>query len=137
MIYTLKNDKLTVEINSLGAELTSVKSTDGHEYIWQGSEWKKHAPILFPVCGRDIVSKYLLEPVFVDDGDVEAFADNMRKGGLAACEHSADKYQSLHITLRNALSLHHTDRGARVSPRGDRCEQCRAEYVCRGVRGTL
>ena len=58
MIYTLKNDKLTVEINSLGAELTSVKSESGYEFIWQGSEWKKHAPVLFPVCGGLLDSKY-------------------------------------------------------------------------------
>ena len=58
MIYTLKNDKLTVEINSLGAELTSVKSDSGYEFIWQGTEWKKHAPVLFPVCGALLDGKY-------------------------------------------------------------------------------
>ena len=58
MIYTLKNDKLTVEINSLGAELSSVKSASGHEYMWQGSEWKKHAPVLFPICGGLLDSSF-------------------------------------------------------------------------------
>lgn len=58
MIYTLKNEKLSAEVNSLGAELTSVKSSSGHEYIWQGQEWKKHAPVLFPVCGGLLGSKY-------------------------------------------------------------------------------
>ena len=58
MIYTLKNEKLTVKINSLGAELTSVTSASGYEFIWQGSEWKKHAPVLFPVCGALLNSKY-------------------------------------------------------------------------------
>ena len=58
MIYTLKNDKLTVEVNSFGAELSSVKSTDGHEYMWQGAEWKKHAPVLFPICGGLLNSSF-------------------------------------------------------------------------------
>lgn len=58
MIYTLKNEKLTVEIDSFGAELTSVRDTDGHEFIWNGSEWRDHAPILFPVCGRLLDGKF-------------------------------------------------------------------------------
>ena len=58
MIYTLKNESLVAEINSLGAELTSVKSVSGYEYIWQGQEWKKHAPVLFPVCGGLLGSKF-------------------------------------------------------------------------------
>lgn len=58
MIYTLKNDKLTVEVNSFGAELSSVKSNAGYEYIWQGSEWKKHAPVLFPICGGLLDNKF-------------------------------------------------------------------------------
>lgn len=54
MIYTLKNDKLTVQINSIGAELTSVKSADGCEYLWQGDPtyWGEHAPWLFPICSH-------------------------------------------------------------------------------------
>lgn len=61
MIYTLKNEKITAEINSLGAELSSVKSESGYEFIWQGSEWKKHAPVLFPVCGGLLGSKYIFK----------------------------------------------------------------------------
>lgn len=58
MIYTLKNEHLTVEINSFGAELTSVKSSSGHEFIWQGDAWRDHAPVLFPICGRLLDGKY-------------------------------------------------------------------------------
>ena len=40
--------------SDLGGELISAKSSDGTEFIWQGHErsWKKHAPSLFPICGR-------------------------------------------------------------------------------------
>lgn len=58
MLYTIKNDKLTATVNSLGAELSSVRSTEDHEYIWQGEEWKKHAPLLFPICGGLVNSSY-------------------------------------------------------------------------------
>ncbi len=34
-MITLKNQYLTVLINELGAELTSVKDSEGIEYIWQ------------------------------------------------------------------------------------------------------
>ncbi len=50
----LKNDFLTVEVSTLGAELQSIKDQQGHEYLWQADPnfWPRHSPILFPiVCG--------------------------------------------------------------------------------------
>ncbi len=55
MLYTLKNDDLTVTVNDLGAELWSVTSNrHGTEYLWQGDPtfWKDRSPIMFPFCGR-------------------------------------------------------------------------------------
>lgn len=54
MIYQIKNDVLEVAVNSLGAELWSVKDKEGKEYLWQGDEnsWKNRATNLFPFCGR-------------------------------------------------------------------------------------
>lgn len=54
MIITLKNSRLTVEIDDLGAQLCSVKNGAGTEYIWQADPaiWNRHAPILFPIIGR-------------------------------------------------------------------------------------
>lgn len=59
MLYTLSNDKLTVKIDDLGAELVSAKG-NGCEYVWQGDQkhWDGHAPILFPICGRLFQKKY-------------------------------------------------------------------------------
>ncbi len=59
MFYTIKNDKLTVTVSDLGAELMSVVK-NGCEYIWVGSEdiWPGHAPLVFPICGRLFESKY-------------------------------------------------------------------------------
>ena len=55
MKHTLKNGFLTAVIDEHGAELHSVKSTDGFEYIWNNENpafWCDHAPVLFPICGR-------------------------------------------------------------------------------------
>ncbi|WP_129044911.1 aldose 1-epimerase family protein [Companilactobacillus metriopterae] len=53
-LYEIKNDFLTANINSLGAEVYSVKNESGTEFIWQAEQdvWGRHAPILFPVVGR-------------------------------------------------------------------------------------
>lgn len=58
MIYSLKSENLTVDINSIGAEVISVLDKKGHEYIWSGESWRDHAPLLFPVCGRLLENKY-------------------------------------------------------------------------------
>ena len=50
----LKNDKTTLIIFAHGAELQSIKSAEGREYLWQGDEkyWPRRSPLLFPiVCG--------------------------------------------------------------------------------------
>lgn len=54
MIYTLKNDVLTVKVESHGAEVKSVVSNEnGREYMWQGDKkyWGGTSPILFPSIG--------------------------------------------------------------------------------------
>lgn len=54
-MLTLKNNYLTVQINPLGAELTSVQDNESHlEYMWTADKayWGRHAPFLFPIVGR-------------------------------------------------------------------------------------
>jgi len=60
MEYTLKNSKVTAVIAGMGAELRSLKSADGTEYLWQGDTkyWKDRAPNLFPIVGRLTQGKY-------------------------------------------------------------------------------
>jgi galactose mutarotase-like enzyme len=63
MIYTIQNEILKVEINSIGAELWSIlDKRDGIEHLWQGDEnvWPKRAPTLFPHCGRLKEKRYTL-----------------------------------------------------------------------------
>ena len=60
MTVTLKNHRLTVRIEEMGAQLCSVKDPAGREYIWQADPeiWGRHAPLLFPVIGRLKDGKY-------------------------------------------------------------------------------
>ncbi len=61
MLFTLKNNKITVTLSTLGAEIKSVKNNaDGCEYVWQGNPdyWTGQTPIMFPICGRLIDGKY-------------------------------------------------------------------------------
>ena len=54
MIYTISNDSLIVDVSSSGAELQSVRSVTGNEYLWQGDPeiWSGRAPNLFPFVAR-------------------------------------------------------------------------------------
>ena len=53
MIYTLKNNEITIAMSSVAAEIVSVLK-DGKERVWQNEtgEWNGHGPVLFPVCGH-------------------------------------------------------------------------------------
>ena len=63
MIYTIENDKMKVSVNSHGAELMSIKNSEGREYLWQGDKkyWQDRAPILFPYIARLTDGKYYLD----------------------------------------------------------------------------
>ncbi len=53
-MITLTNDALSITINELGAELTSViDNKTGYEFLWQGDAnfWNRQAPVLFPNIG--------------------------------------------------------------------------------------
>ncbi len=63
MNYSMNNDILNVTVDTLGAELSSIKTTDGHEYLWQGSSdsWMGRSPILFPIIGGLPDDSYFLD----------------------------------------------------------------------------
>ena len=52
-VIELKNDKISAALKTMGAELTSLKDTEGTEYLWQGNPdyWSGQAPVLFPIIG--------------------------------------------------------------------------------------
>mgnify|MGYP004468859215 FL=1 len=58
----IKNDFLTVEIETMGAQIKSVKNNSNLNLLWSGDEyiWKDRAPVLFPICGKLKDDKYII-----------------------------------------------------------------------------
>lgn len=54
MMVTIHNDLLKIQISTRGAELQSIQSHDGWEFLWQGDPryWASRATNLFPFVGR-------------------------------------------------------------------------------------
>lgn len=54
MIHTLKTDRMTYRISTLGAELISATDSEGNErmHIPEEKGWSRVSPLLFPLCGR-------------------------------------------------------------------------------------
>lgn len=53
-VYVLKNEEISIGVDSLGAELKSLKKESaGKEYMWRGDAkyWGRTSPILFPFVG--------------------------------------------------------------------------------------
>lgn len=54
MLITLHNKKLTLVVDTIGAQMIHIQTADGMEYLWQGDPtyWPDRAPTLFPVIAR-------------------------------------------------------------------------------------
>lgn len=59
----IKNEYLTIDISTLGAELQSIKDLKGVEYLWQGDAryWGSRATNIFPFVGRLENASYILD----------------------------------------------------------------------------
>ena len=60
MLVMIQNDQICVTVDTLGAQLMSIRSAEGIEYLWQGDAkyWSDRAPILFPFIGRLTKNSY-------------------------------------------------------------------------------
>src|SRR5580692_5000982 len=53
MDHTLASSGISAVIKADGAELCSLKNSEGVELLWQaGPTWPRHSPNLFPIVGR-------------------------------------------------------------------------------------
>ena len=59
-MQTIRNDAMTVTIDELGAQLQSITSAGGIEYLWYGDPayWRGRSPNLFPYVGRLTNDRY-------------------------------------------------------------------------------
>ena len=60
MLCQIENGSLRVCADTHGAELMSIRSAGGTEYLWQGDEayWKNRAPNIFPYVARLTEGRY-------------------------------------------------------------------------------
>lgn len=63
MLTRIANDHLTVEVSSLGAEMQSLTSSDGRNWLWNGDAafWNGRSPVLFPIVGKAPDNKLEIE----------------------------------------------------------------------------
>lgn len=63
MLHTIQNDCLSVTVDSLGAQLWSIRSKDGTEYLWQGDAryWADRALTIFPYVARLWQGRYEMD----------------------------------------------------------------------------
>lgn len=63
-LFQISNNKIMIQVNSMGAELTSLKDVaTGTEYMWNADPayWKRTSPVLFPIVGGLKEGKYRLD----------------------------------------------------------------------------
>ncbi len=102
MEFTIENEILRVCVSSRGAELVSVaKKETGEELLWNADPavWNRHAPMLFPYCGRLKNGRYTHKGTSYEGGP-HGFARDM--------EHTLEDKSAASVTLSleaNALTM--------------------------------
>ncbi len=63
MIVTIHDSQSTAVIDSIGAQLVSLKDPAGKEYIWQRDKsfWPRSSPLLFPIVGNCRNNQLIIE----------------------------------------------------------------------------
>ncbi len=95
MIVKLSNGSITAEIETVGAELRSLKAADGTEYMWcrDGKFWNRCSPTLFPSIG------------VVKEGKADfgfATTEMPKHGIVRDAEYEVVKNDDASVTLRTA-----------------------------------
>ena len=126
MIVTLKNQTMTAQIDSIGAQLISLKSISGTEYIWQRdpAHWKSCSPLLFPTIGNCRDGKYTLNGQtytipkhgFCRNADfaVSVFSDNEASFTLTdspethSCYPFAFQLKLIYVLIDDGIQIHYT-----------------------------
>lgn len=95
MIYTIQNEYLRVSAEDIGAQLQSIRTADGTEYLWQGDPqfWADRALNIFPFVAR------LKDRTYQMDGqlyqmDIHGFAPK----SLFGCQKLSESSMQLTLT---------------------------------------
>ncbi|CAK7257177.1 MULTISPECIES: aldose 1-epimerase family protein [unclassified Shinella] len=88
----IANGFLSIDVSSLGAEMQSVTTRDGAEWLWNGDAtfWTGRSPVLFPIVGKAPDDTLLI------DGEPHAMAQHgfarRREFSLAAASDTLCRY---------------------------------------------
>lgn len=128
----LKNDQLQIAIAAKGAEIQSIQSADGTEYIWQADPafWNRHSPVLFPIVGKLKDDQYtvggetyhLSQHGFARDLEftVAVQTENQVTFALKANEETLEKYPfRFLLEIQYVLEGNKLEVGYRVKNEGD------------------
>jgi galactose mutarotase-like enzyme len=86
-------DGATYAINRHGAELATVTSADGHNWLWDaGAAWPKHAPILFPA-----ICRHPDDSMRLDGAQYPIEQHGFTRDHLFAVEHRDDRSATLEL----------------------------------------
>lgn len=99
MLHTLENDQLICTIDSVGAEIRSLKEkATGQEYLWQikPTIWGSSSPVLFPAIGKIKDNKIVFQG--------KDYA--MPKHGII--RNNKDLYFEQQGVSKGAFTLHHS-----------------------------
>ena len=103
MVIALKNNDLEVHFKTFGGELSSIRSKEGIEYLWQGDPeyWSGQAPVLFPICGS------------VRNGQVQYhLKDGVKTGQLPRQRLNSKNKQIIVLSLKS----HQMTRACKITP---------------------
>lgn len=104
MIYEISNKNLTAKIDSLGAQLISLKDAGGHEFLWVGDPkyWREHAPVLFPIVGALRENRTRIDGKWYEmtrhgfAKKMEFSLKEQEEGSLALCLESSDETRAVY-----------------------------------------
>lgn len=98
MLITIKNECVHLTVDTVGAQIMSLRTADGVQYLWQGDSayWGDRAPLLFPFIGRLTNNSYRYKGRLYRMG-IHGFAAAQE---FSPVEHTADM---LVLELKNTL----------------------------------
>jgi len=121
-ITRIANDALAVEVSSLGAELQSLRTSDGRSWLWSGDPafWNGRSPLLFPIVGKAADNTILVDgkPFEMQQhGIVRRQEWRLAEAGETFCLHElvSSEASKVNYPFDFRLTLRHAIEGRRLT----------------------
>ena len=132
-ITRLANAELSVEVSALGAEMQSLMTADGRNWLWTGDAawWSGRSPVLFPMVGKAPDNRVTIEGVAYEMGqhgfarrsefDLTAADDTLCRYELVASDATRAVYPfSFCLAITHSLEGRRLTVGSEVENRDSR-----------------